>query len=114
MRRACEIARDALRAACSAAVVGATSHEVDRVAHETVVQAGAYPVGVLFHGFPKAVCISPNEVACHGIPDERPLADGDIVNIDVSSFLDGHYGDTSAMVLVGDVDEEGKRLSDVC
>lgn len=114
MRRACLIARDALRAAIDSAVVGATAHEVDRAAHEAVVAGGAYPVGVQFHGFPKAVCISPNEVACHGIPDERPLADGDIVNIDVSTFVDGFYGDTSAMVLVGQVDEEGRRLSEVC
>mmetsp|Transcript_16285 Transcript_16285/g.49189 ORF Transcript_16285/g.49189 Transcript_16285/m.49189 type:complete len:300 (+) Transcript_16285:61-960(+) len=114
MRRACALARDALRAAMAAAKPGVTAHELDGAASEVVVAGGAYPVGVQFHGFPKATCISPNEVACHGIPDERPLADGDIVNIDVSTYLDGFYGDTSAMILVGDVDEEGRRLSEVC
>lgn len=114
MRRACQLARDALRAAMATAGVGVTAHDVDRAAHEVIVAAGAYPVGVGFHGFPKGSCISPNEVACHGIPDERPLADGDIINIDVTCFLDGAYGDNSAMVLVGNVDPEGQRLVEVC
>lgn len=113
MRKACLLARDALRAAIEVAKPGVTAHEVDKAAQEVVVAGGAYPVGVGFHGFPKATCISPNEVACHGIPDERPLADGDIVNVDVSTYLDGFYGDTSAMILVGEVDEAGKKLAEV-
>lgn len=114
MRRANALARDALRAAIAAAKPGVTAHEVDGAANEVCVAGGAYPVGVHFHGFPRATCISPNEVACHGIPDERPLADGDIVNVDVSTFLDGFYGDNSAMILVGNVDEESRKLSEVC
>ena len=63
-----------------------------------------YPSPLGYHGFPKSVCTSVNEVICHGIPDDRPLVDGDIVNVDVTVFIDGVHGDTNATFLVGRVD----------
>lgn len=67
---------------------------------------GAYPTPLGFMHFPKSVCTSVNEVLCHGIPDLRPLRNGDFINFDVTLFYDGYHGDTSAMVCIGDVPEE--------
>jgi len=67
---------------------GVTTDEIDAIAHNACVAAGAYPSPLLYRGFPKSICTSVNNVACHGIPDDRPLCDGDIVNVDVTvSFL---------------------------
>lgn len=90
---------------------GVTTDSIDKAVHEMIVQGGAYPSPLGYGGFPKSVCTSINECICHGIPDSRPLQDGDIVNIDVTVFLDGHHGDTSRMFLVGDaVTHEAKNL----
>ena len=77
-----------------------------------VLGAGAYPSPLNYGRFPKSVCTSVNECICHGIPDSRPLRDGDILNVDVTVFLDGHHGDTSRMVGVGQVSPEAQRLMD--
>ena len=69
-----------------------------------------YPSPLNYRGFPKSSCTSINEVVCHGIPDDRPLEDGDIINVDVSCFLDGYHGDASRMYAVGNVDEAGQKL----
>ena len=74
---------------------------------------GAYPSPFNYHRFPKSVCTSVNEVICHGIPDSRPLRDGDIVNIDVTVYLEGVHGDTSATLAVGRIDQDSTRLIDV-
>jgi len=74
---------------------------------------GAYPSPLNYKGFPKSVCTSVNNVVCHGIPDDRPLADGDIINVDVTVYLNGFHGDCSSTFLVGDVDEAGRRLVQV-
>jgi len=113
MRSACGLAADALALACQVAEVGVTTDEVDRAVSEFVISRGAYPVGINYHGFPRGLCASPNEVALHGIPNTRPLECGDIVNFDVTVFLDGMYGDCSAMVCVGDVDDAARLLVDV-
>ena len=89
---------------------GVTTDELDAVGHEFLLDHGAYPSTLGYKGFPKSVCTSVNEVICHGIPDARPLEDGDIVNIDVTAFIDGVHGDTDATYLVGDVDEESRLL----
>ena len=89
---------------------GVTTDEIDRVVHEFVCDAGAYPSPLGYKAFPKSLCTSVNEVICHGIPDSRPLEDGDIVNLDVTVFVDGVHGDTDATYLVGDVDEESRLL----
>jgi methionyl aminopeptidase len=89
---------------------GVTTDRLDAIVHDKTVELGGYPSPLNYRGFPKSVCTSVNEVICHGIPDSRPLADGDIVNIDVTIYLDGVHGDTSVTFLVGEVDEHSKTL----
>ena len=84
-----------------------------RSATRRASSAGGYPSPLNYNGFPKSLCTSVNEVICHGIPDDRALVDGDICNLDVTIYLDGVHGDTNATFLVGDVDEESRRLVDV-
>jgi predicted CoA-binding protein len=89
---------------------GVTTDRIDAVVHEATIARGGYPSPLNYRGYPKSVCTSVNEVICHGIPDSRPLADGDIVNIDVTIFLDGVHGDTSVTFLVGEADDHSRRL----
>ncbi len=89
---------------------GVTTDELDRIGHEFLCDHGAYPSTLGYRGFPKSLCSSVNEVVCHGIPDSRRVEDGDIVNIDITAFLDGVHGDTNATFLAGDVDEESRLL----
>jgi methionyl aminopeptidase len=110
LRRSCAAAARVLRVAGEAVRVGVTTDVLDEVAHAEIVRLGAYPSPLNYRGFPKSICTSVNEVICHGIPDSRPLQDGDIVNLDITVFLDGMHGDCSATYLVGEVDAEGKRL----
>ena len=110
MRVAGRIAAQALDAVEAAIVPGVTTDELDRIGHEFLVDHGAYPSTLGYRGYPKSLCSSVNEVICHGIPDDRPLADGDIVNIDITAFIDGVHGDNSKTYLVGDVDQESRLL----
>lgn len=89
---------------------GVTTDELDRIGHEFLCDHGAYPSTLGYRGFPKSLCSSVNEVVCHGIPDGRRVEDGDIVNIDITAYLDGVHGDTNATFLAGDVDEESRLL----
>ena len=89
---------------------GVTTDELDRIGHEFLCDHGAYPSTLGYRGFPKSLCSSVNEVVCHGIPDSRRIEDGDIVNIDITAFLDGVHGDTNATFFAGDVDEESRLL----
>nr|WP_090859038.1 type I methionyl aminopeptidase [Nocardioides lianchengensis] len=91
-------------------VPGVTTDELDRIGHEFLCDHGAYPSTLGYRGFPKSLCSSVNEVICHGIPDSRVVEDGDIVNIDITAYLDGVHGDTNATFLAGDVDEESRLL----
>jgi methionyl aminopeptidase len=84
-------------------VVGANAEALDTMVHDYTVQAGHVPACLGYRGFPKSCCISVNEVVCHGIPNERVLSDGDIVNIDLTSIVDGWHGDQSETFLIGDV-----------
>ena len=93
--------------------VGITTDELDAISHDAYVREGGYPSPLGYRGFPKSICTSVNEVVAHGIPDDRPLADGDIVNCDITIYLDGMHGDCSATFLVGDVRPETRRLVDV-
>lgn len=113
LRNACALAREILEFAGPLAQVGQTTDEIDRLVHEEIVRRGAYPSPLNYGRFPKALCSSVNEIVVHGIPDSRALEDGDIVNIDISVFLDGFHGDTSQTFLVGSVDDAGKRLVEV-
>jgi len=112
MRLACRAAAQILQVAGEACVLGNTTAQIDDAVYDATVGRGHYPSPLNYHGFPKTVCTSVNEVICHGIPDDRALADGDIINCDVSAYVEGHHGDNSAMFLVGDVSEEGRRLVD--
>lgn len=80
---------------------GMATHEIDKLVHEDTVRRGAYPAPLNYKGFPKSVCVSINDVVCHGIPGNEVLKDGDIVNVDVTSFYKGFYGDTSATFYIG-------------
>jgi methionyl aminopeptidase len=78
--------------------------------HELTIERGAYPSPLNYHGYPKSVCTSVNEVICHGIPDSRVLLDGDIINLDVTAYIGGVHGDTNATFFVGDVDPVSRNL----
>ncbi len=110
MRVAGPIAAQALAEGGKAVAPGVTTDEVDRVVHEFLLDNHAYPSTLGYRGFPKSCCISLNEVICHGIPDSTVIEDGDIVNIDVTAFIDGVHGDTNATFLAGDVAEEDRLL----
>jgi len=110
MRIAGRVAAQAMEAAAAVIAPGVTTDEIDRVGHEFLLDHGAYPSTLGYRGFPKSLCTSVNEVVCHGIPDSRPLEDGDIVNIDITAYVGGVHGDTDATYLCGDVDEESRLL----
>lgn len=91
--------------------VGVTTEELNRISHEYITQVQqAIPAPLNYNGFPKSICTSVNHVVCHGIPNDKPLKDGDIINIDVTVIKDGWYGDTSKMFLVGNTPEWAERL----
>ncbi|KLU11594.1 MULTISPECIES: type I methionyl aminopeptidase [unclassified Kocuria] len=110
IREAGRIAARALQEAGRAAVPGATTDDLDRIAHEYLCDHGAYPSCLGYRGFPKSICTSLNEVICHGIPDSTVLEEGDIINLDVTAYKNGFHGDTNRMFLVGEVDEQSRLL----
>ena len=110
MRTAGKIAAQALAAAGDAVRPGVTTDHIDAVVHEFLCDHDAYPSTLGYRGFPKSCCTSLNEVICHGIPDSTVIEDGDIVNVDVTAYIDGVHGDTNATFLAGDVDEESQLL----
>ncbi|MGD9961303.1 type I methionyl aminopeptidase [Nocardioides sp.] len=110
MRVAGRLAAQARELVGASVVPGITTDELDRIGHEFLCDHGAYPSTLGYKGFPKSLCSSVNEVICHGIPDSRVVEDGDIVNIDITAFLDGVHGDTNATFYAGDVDPETKAL----
>ncbi|MDJ1133506.1 type I methionyl aminopeptidase [Streptomyces iconiensis] len=110
MRVASRIAARALAEAAKHIAPGVTTDTLDEVAHTYMVEHDAYPSTLGYRSFPKSLCTSVNEVICHGIPDSTVLRDGDIVNLDVTAFIDGVHGDTNATFLCGDVDEESRLL----
>ena len=110
MRDAGRLAAQALQTVGAAVAPGVTTDDLDRIGHEFLLDAGAYPSTLGYRSYPKSMCTSVNEVICHGIPDARALQDGDIVNVDITAFLNGVHGDTNATFLVGDVDEESRLL----
>lgn len=101
MRHACAVAAEVLLRTGEHVAVGRTTDELDEFAHDVYVELGAYPSTLHYRGFTKSICTSVNGVICHGIPDDRPLQEGDIVNIDVTAFVDGMHGDNSATFHVG-------------
>ena len=113
MRVAGDAAKEILRRAGEIVRPGITTDEIDIFVHDLTIEMGGYPSPLNYHGYPKSVCTSVNEVICHGIPDSRVLEDGDIVNLDVTIFLNGVHGDTNATFAVGEISEQDKLLMKV-
>jgi methionyl aminopeptidase len=110
MREACRFGREVLDIAARYMKEGVTGDEIDRVVYQACVDRKIYPSPLNYYRFPKAVCVSANEVICHGIPDCRPLENGDIVNLDVSVFHDGYHADLNETFFIGDCDEDAHRV----
>jgi methionyl aminopeptidase len=110
MRLASRIAARAMLEGSKVIAPGVTTDEIDRVVHEYICDHHAYPSTLGYKHFPKSCCTSLNEVICHGIPDSTVIQDGDIVNIDVTAYIDGVHGDTNATYLAGNVAEENRLL----
>ena len=110
IRRACRAAAEVLAEGARALEPGVTTDAIDGIVHDAYIARGGYPSTLNYHGYPKSLCTSVNEVILHGIPDSRPLQDGDIVNLDVTIYLEGMHGDCSGTFAVGAVDEASRRL----
>lgn len=113
MRDSCNFAKRVLNHIKQYVKPGVTTDELDTIVHELIISNGAYPSPLNYKGFPKSICTSINNVACHGIPDNRPLQKGDILNVDVTVYLNGYHGDCSKMFEVKECDNEAKRLINV-
>lgn len=115
IRRSCQLSAKILQELCKFAKAGVTTNEINDLAVKLHKEHGAIPAPLGYGNppFPKAICTSLNEVICHGIPDDVPLQDGDILNIDNTCILDGYHGDCSEMVVIGDVSDEKKLVIDV-
>ncbi|QNT79104.1 type I methionyl aminopeptidase [Entomobacter blattae] len=113
MRAAGRLAAETLDMITPYVKPGVSTEELNKIIHDYTLDHGAVPATLNYKGYPKSCCISINHVVCHGIPGERVLMEGDIVNIDVTSILDGWYGDTSRMYSVGAISRKAKNLIDV-
>ena len=114
MRETCKLASETLEYIGQFVKPGVSTEELNKLCHEYIVERGAYPSPLNYHGFPKSICTSKNEVICHGIPSKKDiLKDGDILNIDVTTHLNGFHGDTNKTFFVGEVDQKVKDLVDV-
>ena len=110
MRAACRAAAETLAFAGAQVKPGMTTLDIDRLVHNDTIRRGGKPAPLNYKGFPKSCCTSVNNVVCHGIPDKTVLNEGDIVNIDVTTILDGHFGDCNATVCVGRVSDDVLRF----
>ena len=113
MHKAGQVTASVLDMLADAVQPGVSTEAIDAIAHDAIVAAGAVPANIGYRGYAHTSCISINHVVCHGIPGARTLKDGDIVNIDLTSIVDGWHGDSSRMYLVGDVSVKARRLVDV-
>jgi methionyl aminopeptidase len=112
MRESCRLAADTLCLVGELVKPGITTDELNEFVHQDTLKKGAIPAPLNYHGFPKSVCTSINEVVCHGIPGPRALLDGDIINIDVTHIYKGYHGDTSATFYVGEPSEGAKKVTE--
>ena len=115
MRAACQLAADTLLYVGDKLVAGMSTDEINTLVHDYTLAHDAWPSPLNYHGFPKSVCTSVNEVVCHGIPDKRVLKDGDIVNVDVTSYYpktNGYHGDTSATFYIGQPSEKARLVTE--
>lgn len=114
MRAAGKLAAETLDMITAHVVPGVTTEELDQICNRFITSRGAIPAPLGYKGYPKSICTSINHVVCHGIPEEKSLIEGDILNIDVTVILNGWHGDTSRMFYVGDkISIKAKRLCDV-
>jgi methionyl aminopeptidase len=113
MRRAGKLAAETLDMITAHVRPGISTGEIDQICHDYMVERGAIPATLGYRGYTKSSCTSVNHVVCHGIPGDRVLADGDIINIDVTVILDGWHGDTSRMYVAGEASTKAKLLMDV-
>lgn len=112
MEKVCQLAAKALYHTGSFVKAGITTNELDKIANDFMLSHDAKSACIGYHGYPKAICTSVNEVICHGVPDGTVLKEGDIINIDVTALKDGFHGDTSATFYVGQVSDEAKRITE--
>ena len=113
MRKAGQLTAQALDLLVDLVKPGVTTEYLDKISFEFAMDHGAYPAPLHYRGFKKSICTSINHVVCHGIPNDKPLREGDIVNIDVTFILDGWHGDASRMFAVGEIPRKAQRLIDV-
>lgn len=113
MRVAGKLAANVLTMIAPYVKAGVTTDELNTLCHDYIVKHDAYPAPLNYHGFPKSICTSVNHCVCHGIPNDKPLKDGDIINIDVTVKKDGYHGDTSQMFIVGKGSIQANRLVSV-
>ena len=113
MRKAGRLAAEALDMVAAHVRPGATTQAIDDLVFQFAMDNGAYPAPLGYRGYPKSVCTSINHVVCHGIPDDKPLRDGDIINIDITLIVDGWHGDSSRMYYSGEVPRRAQRLVEI-
>ena len=113
MRKAGRLAAEILDYITDFVAVGITTDHLNEICHNKIIENNAYPAPLNYKGFPKSICTSINHVVCHGIPSDKKLQDGDILNIDVTVILDGWYGDSSRMYYVGNPSIKAKRLCQI-
>lgn len=113
MRKAGQLTARALDLVVDLVEPGVTTETLDRVVFEFAMDHGAYPAPLYYRGFPKSICTSINHVVCHGIPNDKPLREGDILNIDITLIVDGWHGDSSRMYYVGEVPRRAERLCEI-
>jgi methionyl aminopeptidase len=113
MRATCRLAAEVLDFIAPHVVAGVTTDHLNDLCHRFIVERGAYPSPLNYYGFPKSICTSVNDVVCHGIPGGQVLKEGDIVNLDITTKLEGFHGDTSRTFLVGEVSEAGRKITRV-
>lgn len=113
MEKVCKLAAQTLYHTGKYVRAGVTTNELDKIAHDFTLTNGARPAPLGYHGYPKSICTSVNEVICHGVPDGTVLKEGDIVNVDITCFMDGFHGDTSATFFVGEVSERARKVTEI-
>lgn len=112
IKASCHLTRQVLDAVQKVIAPGITTNDINELVHAEIIRHGGIPAPLNYNGFPKSVCTSINSVICHGIPDDTILKDGDIINVDVTTILNGYYGDAGRMYLVGSPSPTARRLVD--
>jgi methionyl aminopeptidase len=113
IRKSCKLTSDILDMVTEKIREGITTNDINEWVHAYTIRHGALPAPLDYNGYPKSVCVSLNNVICHGIPDDTVIKNGDILNVDVTTILDGYYGDAGRMFMIGKVSDEARRLVNV-